>query len=30
MTREKFDEEFALIDFDGDEEISLTEMKNFI
>ena len=30
MTRDKFDEEFALIDFDGDEEISLTEMKNFI
>ena len=30
MTREKFEEEYAKLDFDGDEEISMTEMTNFI
>ena len=30
MTQETFDEEFARLDYDGDEEISLQEMINFI
>ena len=30
MTQETFDQEFAKLDFDGDGEISMAEMLNFI
>lgn len=30
MTHEKFEQEFAKLDYDGDEEITMVEMANFI